>query len=129
LKLRRAQALLAKRIEYVASDDFSMPGAAEKIMGGSPQRGHLPVLNRQEEMELFRRYNFLKYRASVIREQIRTGDITSARLEEIEKCMAGADAAKKTIIEANLRLVVSIANKHTITGNISVWSARGIFHD
>jgi RNA polymerase primary sigma factor len=116
LKHRRAQALLAKKIEYVASDDFSMLGAAEKILDGLPQRGHSPVLNRQEEMELFRKYNFLKYRASVIREQIRTGGITSASLDEIEKCLAEAEAAKKTIIEANLRLVVSVANKHTITG-------------
>jgi RNA polymerase sigma factor (sigma-70 family) len=103
-----------------------MPGAAEKILVGSPQRGHSPVLNRQEEMELFRKYNFLKYRAYVIREQIRTSGITSVRLDEIEKRLAEAEAAKKTIIEANLRLVVSIANKHTITGaNISDLVSQG----
>jgi RNA polymerase primary sigma factor len=126
LKHRRAQALLVKKIEYVASDDFSMPGAAEKILDGLPQRGHLAVLNRQEEMELFRKYNFLKYLASVIREQIRTGDITSSRLDEIEKYLAEAEVVKKTIIEANLRLVVSVANKHTITGaNISDLVSQG----
>ena len=126
LKHRRAQALLAKRIEYIASDEFVMPGAAEKILGGSPQRWNSPVLNRQEEMELFRKYNFLKYRAGVIREQIRTGRITSVMLDEIEKCLAEAEAAKKVIIEANLRLVVSVANKHTITGaNISDLVSQG----
>jgi RNA polymerase primary sigma factor len=116
LKHRRAQALLARKIEYVASGEFSVPGAADKILGGLSQRGHLTVLNRQEEMELFRKYNFLKYRAGVIKGQIRTGRITSAMLEDIEKCMAEAEAIKKIIIEANLRLVVSVANKHTITG-------------
>ena len=126
LKHRRAQSLLAKRIEYIASDEFAMPGAAEKILGGSPQRWNSPVLNRQEEMELFRKYNFLKYRAGVIREQIRTGSITSDMLDEIEKCLAEAEAAKKIIIEANLRLVVSVANKHTITGaNISDLVSQG----
>jgi len=126
LKHRRAQALLAKKIEYVASDDFPMPGAAEKILNSFTQRVHSAVLNRQEEMELFRKYNFLKYRASAIREQIKTGHINSAALDEIEKCLAEAEAAKKIIIEANLRLVVSVANKHTITGaNISDLVSQG----
>jgi RNA polymerase sigma factor (sigma-70 family) len=116
LKHRRAQALLAKKIDYVPSDEFVMPDAAEKIPGRLPERGHSPVLSREEEMGLFRRYNFLKYRAHIIREQIKTGSISSGRLEEIEKCLAEAEAVKKTIIEANLRLVVSVANKHTITG-------------
>ena len=103
-----------------------MPGAVERILGGSPQRWNSPVLNRQEEMELFRKYNFLKYRAGVIREQIRTGLITSDMLDEIEKCLAEAEAVKKIIIEANLRLVVSVANKHTITGaNISDLVSQG----
>jgi RNA polymerase primary sigma factor len=126
LRHRRAQGLLAKKIEYVASDEFGAAGAAEKILADSRGRGHLPVLNRQEEMELFRKYNFLKYRAAVLREQIRTGHITSDMLDEIEKCLAEAEAVKKIIIEANLRLVVSIANKHTITGaNISDLVSQG----
>jgi RNA polymerase sigma factor (sigma-70 family) len=116
LKHRRVQMLLAKRIEYVASDEFASAGAEERILAGSSQRGHSAVLSRQEEMELFRKYNFLKYRANAVRERIRTGHVTSASLEEIENSLAEAEAVKKTIIEANLRLVVSVANKHTITG-------------
>ncbi|MFH1371831.1 MAG: sigma-70 family RNA polymerase sigma factor, partial [Planctomycetota bacterium] len=75
-----------------------------------------PVLNRQAEMELFRKYNYLKYRAHIIREQIKPGRIPSARLDEIERYLAVAEAVKRAIIEANLRLVVSIASRHTITG-------------
>jgi RNA polymerase sigma factor (sigma-70 family) len=95
------------------------------------------ALNRQEEMELFRRYNYLKYRAFLARKQIvadfstrlavsprttatrgagRAGSISTARLEKIEKYLAEAEAVKKTIIETNMRLVVSVANRHTITG-------------
>ena len=83
-----------------------------------------PVLNRQQELELFRKYNYLKYRACLAREHIvggasagpRADRVPSARLDEIERSLAGAEAVKRIIIEANLRLVVSIANKHTITG-------------
>ena len=142
LKQRRAQALLAKKIEFIQSEEFTRPEAEEKILGGAleaERRGEtdsrispglrsgslreylkglkgVPVMNRQQELELFRIYNFLKYRAHIIREQIKTGGIPSSRLDEIERYLAEAEAVKRTIIEANLRLVVSIAGRHTITG-------------
>jgi RNA polymerase sigma factor (sigma-70 family) len=142
LKQRRVQALLARRIEFVYSEEFTAEGAEERIWGGrttlerrakgksgksSVLRGgtigeyleglkDAPVLNRQEEMNLFRRYNYLKYRASRMREQIRKGRTRSAYLGEIERCLAEAEAIKERIIEANLRLVVSVAGRHTITG-------------
>jgi RNA polymerase sigma factor (sigma-70 family) len=163
LKQRRIQALLARKIEFVQSEEFAGPDAEERILGSRPDqewlrraesrvppvlRGHslgeyleglkgAPVLNRQEEMELFRRYNYLKYRACLVREQIRAGSIPSSRLDEIEKFLAEAEAVKKTIIEANLRLVVGIASRHTITGsnigdlisegNVSLMRAVGKF--
>lgn len=142
LKQRRVQALLARKIEFVQSDEFAGPDAGEMILGGridAERPGHLrtgpspvlrghspgeyleglkdaPVLNRQDEMELFRRYNYLKYRARLARGHIGAGDVPSALLDEIESYLADAEAVKRTIIEANLRLVVSIANRHTITG-------------
>jgi len=142
LKKRRAQALLGERIEFIQSDEFLKPDAEVKILGSRIEPGKLeetrssispvlrggslgeyleglkgvPVMNRQEEMELFRRYNYLKYRAHFTREQIKTGSIPSARLDEIDGYLADAEVVKRTIIEANLRLVVSIASRHTITG-------------
>ena len=41
---------------------------------------------------------------------------SSARISKMEKYLAEAEAIKKMIIEANLRLVVSIASKHTSSG-------------
>ncbi len=116
LKHRRAQSLVAKKIEFVPSSEFSTPSAAEIILLSSSKLKDLSVLNRQEEMELFRKYNFLKFLAHNIREQIRTGKVRSVSLNEIEKYLSEAEVIKKTLIEANLRLVVSIASKHTITG-------------
>jgi len=152
LKHRRIQALLARKIEFINSDEFAAPDAEAKIsekpieneQSGRTEpvirpvlRGHsfggyleglkgVPVLNRQQELELFRKYNYLKYRACIVREQIRKGIVPSAKLDEIEKCLDEAQAVKKTIIEANLRLVVSIASKHTITGaNIADLVSQG----
>jgi RNA polymerase primary sigma factor len=142
LKQRRVQALLARRIEFVHSKEFAGPEAEEKILGSrrEPEQQvksrpdiqpvfrdgrtgeyleglkNVPVLNRKEETELFRRYNYLKYRASIEREQIRPGRAPSAYLDEIEAFLAEAEEIKRKIIEANLRLVVSIASRHTITG-------------
>jgi len=142
LKKRRVQALLARQIEYVESDEFGEENAEERILGGRIEldrversesfarpelSGHslgeylegikdAPVLNRQQEEQLFRRYNYLKYRACAARADISAGDVPSARLDEIEKYLEQAEEVKKVIIEANLRLVVSVAGKHTITG-------------
>jgi RNA polymerase primary sigma factor len=73
-----------------------------------------PVLNREREIELFRRYNYLKYLASVTRAGMKPAIVHSDQLKEIENYLAEAETIKKMIIEANLRLVVSIAGKHAI---------------
>jgi len=135
---RRARALLAKRIEFIDSEEFLAPDAEQKILsnpldtrnsivsnGSSPlelAEESLPrylrtlkkaaVLNRQRELELFRRYNYLKYRACVIRAKINLANVSSTLLKQIEDYLEQAEAIKNIIIEANLRLVVSIANKH-----------------
>ncbi len=136
---RRARALMAKKVEFVDSDEFLEEDAEQKILAKPigdqkpvsrkpiepfdlanvsllPQYldalRDAPVLNRQREVELFRRYNYLKYLACINRAGIKPGYVRSARLTKIESCLAEAEAIKKMIIEANLRLVVSIAGKH-----------------
>ena len=139
---RRARTLLARKIEFVDSNEFLAEDAESKILAkpiscrkpvsedtgralalvGSSLPEYLrtlegaPVLNRQREGELFRRYNYLKYLACVSRAGIKPGYVRSARLTRVEDCLAEAEAIKKMIIEANLRLVVSIARKHSAGG-------------
>ena len=140
---QRARSLLAKKIEFVASGEFLEENARQKFLAepvsvekplspkgieplGLASESLLPqylqalrdtpVLNREREVELFRRYNYLKYLACVTRAGMKPARVHSDRLNEIENYLAEAETVKKTIIEANLRLVVSIAGKHVAGG-------------
>ncbi len=73
-------------------------------------------LNREREIELFRRYNYLKYLASTKIDTLIPGRPSGKILTEIESYLAQAETIKKIIIEANLGLAVSVAKKHTISG-------------
>ena len=75
-----------------------------------------PVLNREHEVELFRRYNYLKFLACRTRTGIKPARVSGIRLRQIENYLAQAEEIKRRIIEANLRLVVSVARKHTAGG-------------
>ena len=75
-----------------------------------------PVLNREHEVELFRRYNYLKFLACRIRTGIKPARVSGIRLRQIENYLSQAEEIKRRIIEANLRLVVSVARKHTAGG-------------
>ncbi len=152
---RRALALLARKIEYVPSDEFLQTQAREQILGKPLTLEHLesarrqdagetqgrdalatrfepfelvgenllpeylqvlkitPVLNREQEIELFRRYNYLKHLVSQERHQLRLSKIDAKLLAELEGYLDEAEEIRKTLVEANLRLVVSIAGKHT----------------
>ena len=145
---QRARALWARKIEFIASNEFLKDGAKDRILTepingkkfaahksiklAGPQPVELtgqtllpeylqtlkdtPVLNREREVELFRRYNFLKYLAHQSREGINLAHVSGSQLRKIENYLAEAELIKKMIVESNLRLVVSIAGKHATSG-------------
>ncbi len=120
---RRARAILATTIKFVDSDDFVNEDTAGHILAqtdtlpetGAGNMGAL--LNRQQEIDLFRKYNYLKYLACFGREKLKSASYYGKLLQQIEKNLARAERIKKIIIEANLRLVISIANKHVGGGH------------
>ena len=152
---RRAMALLAKKIEYVPSDEFLMEGAREYIQSKplpvnrpEPEKRIEPfelvgesllpeylqvlkttaVLSRDEEIELFRRYNFLKCLVARERHQIKLAHVSATLLSELEGFLEQAEDIRRMLVEANLRLVVSIASKHTSDGtNFSDLVSKGNF--
>jgi len=72
----------------------------------------VPLLTREQEAHLFRKMNYLKFRANQLREQLDPARAKAAVLDKIEQFQEEALAVKNQIIRANLRLVVSIAKKH-----------------
>jgi len=139
---RRAKVLLGRKIEFVDSDEFLEQDAKERILAqpldtpeptvlsntepikltGSSLSEYLhtlrdtTVLNREEEVELFRRYNYLKFLACQSRAGIKLSKVSGTILRKIESYLAQAEEIKRRIIEANLRLVVNVARKHTLSG-------------
>jgi RNA polymerase primary sigma factor len=72
----------------------------------------VPLLTRRQEAHLFRKMNYLKYKASKLRERLDPEHFKSSLMEQIERLYDDAIATKNQIIRANLRLVVSIAKRH-----------------
>ena len=72
----------------------------------------MPLLTREQEQHLFRKYNYLKYRAAKLREELDPAAPKAALMDEIESLYQQIIETKNEIARANLRLVVSIAKRH-----------------
>jgi RNA polymerase primary sigma factor/RNA polymerase sigma factor len=72
----------------------------------------VPLLTREQEYHLFRQFNFLKHRASKLREKLDPARAKSSAMDRIEGLYDQAVKLKNQIVQANLRLVVSIAKRH-----------------
>ena len=72
----------------------------------------VPLLSREQEVYYFRKFNYLKYRAAKLREELDPARAKSSLMDEIEGFYDQAVATKNQIIRSNLRLVVSIAKRH-----------------
>lgn len=136
----RAHRLLEQKLEYVDHASFADAAQAPAILGPMPANagkasvsrarppaglppylaslyGDAPLLNREQEAHLFRKMNYLKYRAAKVRERLLPDRARSIDLDSIERFQEEALAVKNQVIRANLRLVVSIAKKRVGTSN------------
>lgn len=129
----RAKVLLEQPIDFMPSDEFLSDDADELIVElpielelpeTSPidSKGELPgyfadlyalpLLTREEEGELFRRMNYLKFKARQLRESLPESRERVQDMNEIERLLEKSLAIKNVLIRSNLRLVVSVAGKH-----------------
>lgn len=131
----RAKLIMDLPLDYIPSDEFpqirseqrehevlaelplnSPPARKARVPSGLP--GYLaslyevPLLSREQETHLFRKMNYLKYRAAKLRDQLDVARPKHALMSRIEQYYDEAVAVKNQIIRANLRLVVSIAKRH-----------------
>jgi RNA polymerase primary sigma factor/RNA polymerase sigma factor len=127
----RARRILELPLDYMYHDSFDKAGiekdilrpmpvaaASRKVRGPSGLPPYLaalyevPLLTREQEYHLFRRFNYLKHKASKLRQKLDPARARTSVMNEIEKLYDEAVKIKNEIVQANLRLVVSIAKRH-----------------
>jgi RNA polymerase primary sigma factor len=135
----RARSILGQTLEYTYDASFDEPDADGTILVPMPDGGNCqvaamakvpserrpyladlydaPLLSREQETHLFRKMNYLNYRASKFRESLDPARAKAADLDELERLQVEALDVKNQIIRANLRLVVSIAKKRAGASN------------
>ena len=129
----RAHAILELPLDYMSNKEFDRPAMREvRFWGRCPNPTEprkrtrmpaglppylaslyeVPLLTREQEQHLFRKLNYFKHRASQLREQLDPARPKSSLMDRIEELYDEAVQTKNQIVQANLRLVVSIAKRH-----------------
>lgn len=70
------------------------------------------LLSRENETRLFRKFNYLKFRAAQVLEKLDAHRPKTSEMDECERFYTEAVQVKNYLISVNLRLVVSVAKKH-----------------
>ncbi len=71
-----------------------------------------PLLTREQEQDLFRRYNYLKFRTSKLLKKLDPAAASPEQFQTSSDLRSQVEDVRQRITRANLRLVVSIAKKH-----------------
>ena len=72
----------------------------------------VPLLSREREAELFRKYNYLKYRLAALQARLRETGYRARVMARFNQLRQAAEQARMILIRCNLRLVVSVAKRH-----------------
>ncbi|MCS7304887.1 MAG: sigma-70 family RNA polymerase sigma factor [Thermoguttaceae bacterium] len=132
----RAEQILQLPLEYIPNEQFAQiaadPAWEAEVLGPAPPSQEppkkpklpaglppylaslyeVPLLTPEQELHLFRKLNYLKYKASLLRQQLDPQAPRTALMDQIESLYSQIVETKNEIIRANLRLVVSIAKRH-----------------
>jgi len=140
VKQARVERIMQLPLDFIPNPQFSRADAESIIMTATPADdaqskttrtpSGLPpylaslcgvsLLTREQEGHLFRKFNYLKYKASKLRSQLDTAHAKRSVMDQIERLYEAAVAVKNQIVRANLRLVVSIAKRY-VAPNGDLW--------
>jgi len=131
----RAQLIMDLPLDFMDNDEFRRKSAEKKIViaempesetkrrktkapAGLPRYlaslYEVALLDRGQEQYLFRKYNFLKYQATKLRDNMESSRARATDMDKIEALYDQAVKVKNQIVQSNLRLVVSIAKRHVM---------------
>jgi len=128
----RARRILDLPLDYMHHPSYDRLSNEKEILGAMPAaetptrkvRGpsglppyltalyEVPLLTREQEYHLFRKFNYLKHKATKLRDKLDPAHARTSEMNEIERLYDDAVKIKNEIVQANLRLVVSIAKRH-----------------
>ena len=128
----RARRVMRLPLKYIPNGEFASVRSDKAILGNLPRSDQaakkvrpptglppylaslyeVPLLTRDQEVHLFRRMNYLKYKASRLLEQLDLDEPSTRLMNRVERLYEESVATKNEIVRANLRLVVSIAKRH-----------------
>ena len=132
LNEQRAAKILELPLDYIPNPEFDEPTRVDEIMTNLPvsleparkvrapsglppylaSLYDVPLLNREQEYHLFRKMNYVKHVAFNLRATLDVKAPLVSLMDQIENLYEQAVAVKNKIVQANLRLVVSIAKRH-----------------
>ena len=135
----RTEAALEREIGFVSSQGFQVTEELEedslvlsvergkcfreessylkKLPGNFLALCETPVLGPKDEAGAFRRMNYLKYRANVIRSGLSLENADLEKLTAIDDLLLRATRVHDHIVKANMRLVMSVAKKFVDSRN------------
>lgn len=133
----RVDRILEMQLDCIPNDRFARKGADAACLAPMPEPEttprrskrpadlpaylaslyEVPLLTREQEAHEFRRYNYLKYKAAKLRDQLDPKQPKSATMDDIEELHQQAVETKEFLSRSNLRLVVSIAKKRMSPGH------------
>ncbi len=134
LNEQRCQTIMQLPLDFIDNESFHRPSKAleAEMLGEMPEAiiqprkvrppSGLPtylaslydvqLLTREQEYHLFRKMNFLKAQAHRLRSTLSASEPSVPVMDEVERLYQAAVDVKNQIVQANLRLVVSIAKRH-----------------
>ena len=138
----RAARIFELPLDFIPNPRFSRKGADKACLGPMPESEtptrkprrpsglppylaslyEISLLTREQEQHLFRKYNYLKYKTTKLRDQLDAENPKAAVMDEIEQLYEQIVDIKNQIARCNLRLVVSIAKRRVSPDqNFSNW--------